>query len=334
MKTVAPVWISITTALTGAGIAAVAPAAVAAPDVASRAVQLMADFDPFGPFADAFNAASANATAVAQFFLDAPAATLQQIIVNQLGELGADPQTYLQDVGVNFLFAVLAGTFIDPDQDEDDLDFINMLSAQTLDEAHHDLQLGLVGAEPSDFPAPDEPMPALIDLLSSPASGLLIGELGPLISPIVALANSVQAAADDFGTDPTTAFQDLINIPAKVVDAYLNGTTVDLTALLPAIEQANILPLPDGASIDSLTLALGGLFSPGTTGALDGGVGGSIFNAIGLDISNVPGLGELDIAGVGVGPLAAMAELSQIIAQSIGWDGSGNPLDELGSLMF
>jgi hypothetical protein len=322
-------WITAGVALASAGVVVVAPVAAPLPDLQSRTVQLAAGFDPITPFVDAFNTASANATAVADFYFEAPEAALQQAVVNQVGDIGQDPAAVIQDVQVNLLTALLAATFIDPDQDREDLDFINMLAQQTLDPLHQELQTALTEGLPGIFPAPDQPIPAIVDFLSSPLSGVLIGSIGPVVSPAVAFDNSIQAAIDAMGTDPTAAMQDLINIPANVTNAFFNGATLDLTALIPLIEQANILPLPEGVSVDSLSLAFGGLFSPGMTGIAGDGVGGSIFNALGIDLSGVPILGNLDIPGQGVGPIAAMANLSQIVAETIGWDGTGNPLADL-----
>ncbi|MCV7258219.1 outer membrane porin GjpA [Mycobacterium shimoidei] len=319
-------WITAGVALAGAGAIAAIPVAAPLAGPQSRVVQLATDVDPVTPFLDALTTASANATAVADFYFEAPEAALQQAIVNQVGFIGEDPATALQDFQINFLTALLAATFIDPDQDEADLDFIDGLTSQTLDAPHQVLQTALTEGIPGIFPAPDGQVPLLVDFLSSPLSGVLISSLSPVLSPLVEFGNSIQAAIDALGTDPTTALQDLINIPANVTNAFFNGTTLDLSALIPLIEQGNIVGLPDGASIDSLSLALGGLFSPGSV--VDG-AGGSILNALGLDLSGVPGLGNLDIVGQGVGPIAAMADLSRIVAEAIGWDGTGNPLDAL-----
>jgi hypothetical protein len=328
MQLVVRPWITAGVALAGAGAIAVSSVAPLPdlPDIQSRAVRLTAGFDPFTPFVDVFNTASANATTVSDFYFEAPGAALQQAIVNQVGSIGQDPATVIQDVQVNLLTALLAATFIDPDQDPEDLDFINMLAQQTLDPLHQEVQTALTAGIPGIFPVPDQPIPMIVDFLSSPLSGVLIGSVGPVVSLAVAFGNSVQAAIDAFGTDPTAAMQDLINIPANVTNAFFNGATLDLSALIPLIEQANIVPLPDGVSLDSLSLAFGGLFSPGSVAD---GVGGSIFNAVGLDLSGVPLLGNLDVPGQGVGPIAAMANLSQIVAEAIGWDGTGNPLADL-----
>lgn len=319
-------WITAGVALAGASVIAAIPLAGPPPGLQSRAVQLASDFDPVTPFLDALNTASANATAVADFYFEAPEAALQQAIVNQVGSIGEDPATALQDFQVNFLTALLAATFIDPDQDDADLDFINGLATHTLDAPHQVLQTALTEGIPGVLPAPGDQVPLIADFLSSPVSGVLIGSLGPVISPLVEFGNDVQAAIDAMSTDPTTAMQDLVNIPANVTNAFFNGATLDLSALIPLIEQGNAVGLPDGVSIDALSLAFGGLFSPGSV--VDG-AGGSILNALGLDLNGVPGLGDLDIAGQGVGPIAAMADLSQIVAEALGWDGTGNPLDAL-----
>ena len=95
--------------------------------------------------------------------------------------------------------------------------------------------------------------------------------------------------------------------------------------------------LPEGTTFDSLGLTFGGLFSPGATANTvggevgTGGVGGSIFNSLGLSITtNALGFPiTLNVPGVGIGPIGALANLSQMTAGAIGWNGTGNPLTNL-----
>jgi len=166
---------------------------------------------------------------------------------------------------------------------------------------------------------------------------MLIGSLSPGISPLVALSNSITEISDALSAetpDFEAAFNGMLNIPANMVDGFLNGSDLDLDALLPAINDAGLLP--EGMELTSLDFAFGGLLSPGVaSGAGDQGdyvfddgtvvdpVGGSIFNNLGLTLDGVPILGELNLDSVPIGPIAAMEQWSQVMGVLLGdnWDG-------------
>lgn len=318
--------------LLGTGLIAVTPGVM--PDLQQRAVQLTS-FDPFAAWTDVFNATQANATEIYDYLSAVPFVALQQAIVNQVGyvqELIDDPSNIsavLTEMQTNAQNAFNAATFLGGDQ----VEFINPLDNATLDTQHSLLflyltnQLGGLG-----IPGPAEPIPTIVDFLTSPLSGVLIGALGPGISTWVALANSLTEISDALSCsasaalcgpdDWTTALQDLANIPANMVGGFLNGATLDLSPLIPVIEQLNLVPMPEGASIDSLSFAFGGLLSPGETNGIayfGSGPGGSILNSVGMGLSDVPIFGTLDAPGQGVGPLAALENLSQMIAVQLGW---------------
>ncbi len=100
-----------------------------------------------------------------------------------------------------------------------------------------------------------------------------------MVSPGVAALNSILDG-------------DLLNLPANVVDGFLNGATLNLDALVPLIAGAGVLP--EGTTINRLGIAFGGLLSPGTAAntipvgevVSGGGIGGSIFNSIDLSITS------------------------------------------------
>lgn len=244
-----------------------------------------------------FSTALTNAEGVFGAFSKAPFAALQQVIVNWAGyieDLVKDPSsisTVIKDIEGNAHSAFNGATFLGGDQ----VSFINPLSNGTIDVAHAPIYLALTGqAVGLGIPAPPAPIPTIVDFLSSPLSGVLIGVLGPEISPWVALANDLSGISTAlFGATPdfTTALQDLVNIPADMVGGFLNGATLDLSSLIPAIEHLGLIPLPPGASLDGLSITFGGLLSAGATSGLDSvgtGIGGSIFNSLGIDLSNVP----------------------------------------------
>jgi hypothetical protein len=189
---------------------------------------------------------------------------------------------------------------------------------------------------PSDSGIDPDQVTTILDFLSSPLSGIIIGELGPFISPLVALMNSIN---DGDGFSETLA---------NTVGAFFNGADLDLDSLLPDINDAGVLP--SGLELTELDFAFGGLLSPGEVqdgdygvptqfvadGTDDDGnpepvdfisvtpVGGSIFNSIGLGLggSAVPISGGIDLTSHPIGPLGAMIAESQIAGVLLGdgWD--------------
>lgn len=149
----------------------------------------------------------------------------------------------------------------------------------------------------------------------------------------MALGDGIQSAVGHL-SDPLSAVNDLVNIPAHMADAFLNGGP-SLSAL-PVFEalklptELEIAGIGDfslaKASIDALGLTMGGLLSPE----------GSLFNA--LDFTGSAGVlniggwsalsGVFDLPGNDVGARGTLIGLPETLAASIGWDGSGL-LDEL-----
>jgi hypothetical protein len=305
-------------ALVGASLIAVTPVTAPLPHIQMRDVALTAGaagldlggIDPITAWQDVFNTALANAQTV--FGASSEAST------ELFKAIAADPSALFTNAQELFD----AATFLGGDQKT----FLDPLSAHTLDGngIHGLLYDALTGQfPPSLFPTPAEPIPEIVNFLSSPLSGVLIGELGPAVSPWVALFNSIEAVVNALSgpsPDPTTALDDLINTPANVVNGFFNGATLDLNALIPLIEQLNLIPLPEGATINDLSFAFGGLFSPGevatgVSGVTDG-VGGSIFNSLGLNLTVIEGTVPLGLNAVAtpVGPIGAVAGLEDILA--------------------
>jgi hypothetical protein len=324
--------------LATAGVIAVSPLAVSIPvvsspaasTISSAAVRLAADYNPLQPWIDAFQTAGASAKQIGDSFGNAPAVLLQQFLANQaehLGEVLKNPGsigTVLGQVGHNIQAAMLASTLLGYNQDEDGF----ILSQQALDGWHEILRQSipkiLVEGTP---PQAKDLIQQVLNVLSSPLSGVAIGLAGPLISPVVALVNSLHdVVAALVAGDFTTAVQNVINIPANVVGAALNGANMNLDGLVPVLNQMGLLA--PGNTLNKLNIQFGGLFSAGVTGVYEDGIGGSIFNAIGLntdtDMMGFPL--NLDITGRALGPISALMTLGQIVAKAIGWDGTGNPL--------
>ena len=275
--------------------------------------------DLLAPWIDQFNTASANTTALTNAFFDAPGVAWQQMVANMSGYL----QDFFNDPTSNTVTSISA-------QMQDNLAAVltgfglqNADAATTATVLEHTLsgEVGLLGSGhgllfgevPGYLPASDAAeVTPIINFLASPASGILMGMLGPEIAPWVALSNSI-TDGDDFNTTL-----------ANMVGAYFNGATLNLDSLLPTINNLDLFPA--GMAMTNLDIGFGGLLSPGGVGADADGVGGSIFNSVGIDFTGVPYLGTLDVPSQAVGPLGAWEGWAQTVASLLGWDGSGSPL--------
>jgi hypothetical protein len=290
-------------ALVGASAIAIAPLAVtpSLPDIkiANPAVELSAAVDPITSWLEVFNTSEVNFAGLVNTWLDAPAPITQQVIANQLRYLSELPafETIADQIGTN-LEAALTTLFAE--------------DLSTLSPVHRDVYPILLEGIPPIFPpaVPAELAP-LIQFSTSYLSGVLLGLVGPVIAPVLALAASGGAIVDNLtgeAPDLEAAFNTLVNTPAAMADAFLNGgQSIDITPLLTAVGVESPLPgLDFGAR-----LVFGGLLSPG----------GSIFNAMSIDLGD--GSGPI---GVGPGAIGSLIGLSQAIAKAIGWDGVGNPL--------
>lgn len=346
-KSFSRTWAAAGVALAGASILAVAPGVHSEVPTAYKAteatVRLAADWKPLEPYIEAFNTASKNAATLADNYFLAPGLPLQQVIVNQaryLNEVLNDPSKaddVLKEMRAN-LESVIAGvTGIGASGDT--LDTMKTHSVEGL----HGLVMTLL---PSLLPAggaiDPETISAVVNVLASPMSGVLMGLIGPVVSPAVAVLNSgIAIAAAIQAGDPDAVFSDVFSAPANVVGAVFNGTTLDLTALTPLINDSGLMGT---TKLNSLDVAFGGLFTPGSIGrdpyeGPDGtkitAPGGSILNSIGLGV-DLNGI-EIPIPGQAVGPIGAMQGLGQTVGALLGdgWDGkSGKVVPPLSGLQF
>lgn len=300
-------YITTGVALVGASAIAVAPIAPTPPDIqiTNPAVQLSAAIDPITPWLEVFNDSEVNFANLANEWLAAPLPVLQQVIANQIGYVGELPD-----------FEAIAGQIIENLQAAAEAPFAEDLT--TLDPLHQ-LVYGILvnGIPPLLPPVLPADLAPIIALTTTSLSGVLLGIVGPVIAPVLALAASTQAIiANLTGETPDleTALNTLINVPAAMTGAFLNGgQTLDITPLVSLLGSDL---LPEGTTIG---VTFGGLLSPG----------GSVFNALDLvvpldDILGVPV--DLEIPGQGPGAIGSLVDLSKVIARAIGWDGSGNPL--------
>lgn len=328
--------------ITGVGVAGAAMIAlspVAAPlpvshqpaltELQSTAVALTAGFNPLDEWARALQTASADATRIADVYFQAPEAALQQILVNasnHLTDILQNPRSIgsvLGQIQHNLQTAINTSVVVGADAATQK----KALAASV--DSLHSLALTMLPSFMNLDPQGLTVVKNVMNFMASPLSGVLVGLAGPALSPVVALGQSIQSiighltnGTPDFGA----ALRDFVNIPAHMVGAFLNGATVNLSGLAPLINKSGVLK--EGTTMNSLHLALGGLFSTGST---QNGIGGSIFNSLTMNVTT-KALGfpfTLNIAGKPVGPLAALTALSQAIAKALGWNGTGNPLANL-----
>lgn len=287
-------------ALLGAGAIAVAPiqptlgAAPAANSPAhfvSQAVELVAATNPITRILEVWDTSETNFAGLIDKALEAPLPSVQQVAANWIGYLAALPNfaDIISDIFDN-LQAAVAAPFA-PDE-------------STLDEAHAGIYAFL----------PDN-LKTSLGFTTSYATGALIGLVGPIVAPILSFSNSVHAIINNFlDGEFGDAITELINIPANLVDAFLNGgPSLDLGPLLTRLGVLPISPL-EGVAVTDLEIAMGGLLSPG----------GSLFNSLGLGVT----IGDVDIPipGVPAGAIGSLIGLGQTVAKAIGWNGEGNPL--------
>ena len=262
-----------------------------APSVAPT-VRLAAALDVIGPWEDMVNATVANANEV----FDA-IKTADWGLPTSLGEAFTAATFIGIDIATAQGSALAAHT----------LDWSHLWGLQYL--AGMDMGMGVVpiGAE--------EPAASILALLSSPMSGVLMGLIGPLLSPGVAMLNSAESVVGSLvGGDFEAALQGLLAAPAEVVGAFFNGATLNLDVLLPVL--SDLLQVPAGNEIISASFDFGGLFSPGVTES--GGVGGSLYNSLGLDLVMVGMPMPYSAPGEGIGLLGSLVDLLDVISPQVG----------------
>lgn len=291
--------------------------------------------DPVAPWRETLGATAQNAVTV----LDAAGESLNTLITG-VGRLAADPAAFFgnlqtaaqsvflvgapQDVATAVIEHTLGGVTsatnpgaIPPDP-----------TVVPVNNAHNEVYTGLFG----DGYIPTGPDGLLLSVVTnfaaSPFSGVLLGTAGPVISPAVALLNTAGGVFSDLTAgDLTGALGHLIDTPANVVNAFFNGAELNLDPLAPIFNPFVVDGSGGAEQLTGLSLAFGGLFSPGqvvdgASGDMFYGVGGSAFNSLGLDLSFYPpdefAGGSIEIPAVPVGPIGATAGLLSIIGQALG----------------
>ncbi|GAB2638329.1 hypothetical protein GCM10027169_02840 [Gordonia jinhuaensis] len=338
-------------ALLGAGAVALMPAmntAVAA-TATPAPVASTTEWQPLASYVNALNNTSKNASTLLDNFLLAPGLPLQQIILNQsryLNQVLNDPSslnTVLDQISKNFTSVITGVTLIGADKDTTDA-----VTTHSVDGLHNLLLQQIPGLLPSGGALDPDLVKSVLNVLASPVSGMLMGLVGPVVSPAVAILNSAFAIAAAIGAgDAGAAFADVWDTPANVINAFFNGATLNLDALAPILNDSGALGT--GTTINALDIAFGGLLSTGAIGRdkyeMGGNVGniqapgGSIFNSIGMNVTT-DALGfpiTLNIPGQGIGPIGAMEGLAQTVGALLGdqWDGkNGKPVPPLAGIQF
>lgn len=282
-------------AAVSAGAIAIAPVQPVSHDLAalpqqvsSLAVGLAASIDPVTPWIETLQAAGDNVVGLFNAWASDPFPIIQQVVANQFTYLSELPDIglILSQVVGNVGNAIRAPFAVD---------------TSTLNEEHDSIWTLL----PALVTILENLQPVL-DFTTTFLTGALLGLAGPVLAPVIQLGDSLSSIVGNLvGGDIGAALNDLINIPANLVNAFLNGGQVlDLTPLVNLLGIA----IPN-TTVNSIGLALGGLLSPG----------GSLFNA--LDANLTVDFGDFDVdielPGVGPGVIGSVIGLTNTIANSI-----------------
>ena len=318
--------------IAGTGLIAATPvvAPAPAPAVASVVDVALTGLPGFlDTWQDVINTTNANMSTLLNNYMLAPGVAWQQVYANAMGYIQqflddpssstlADINTAIQEHWV----AVRDGYTLPLDTLKATSDIV---VRHTIDGGLTTGHAVLFGQVPNFLPPGTDVdmVMSILNFLVSPLSGIIMGTLGPGISPWVGLLNSI-TEGDSFS-----------EIIANTWGGFLNGATLNLDSLLPMVNDAGFLP--DGMSLDHLEFAFGGLLSTGAVslatyqvmgadGVVDATVpvvGGSIFNSLGLQMVGVPSLHTINVVGHGIGPIAAMEAWGQTIGALLGsgWDG-------------
>jgi hypothetical protein len=302
-------WIPCAVGLVGASLIVVTPATHVTPDFEVPAVALTASGNPITDLIDVLQAAVPTATALSDEIAGDPFPVLQQIIENQIGyveNFPADAGTIPTEIADNLQAAIAAA--LGPDGSE-----------------------YVYSQLPSILPGIAD-YQALYQFGESAASGVVLGEVGTVLSPILAFDDSFQTIIDDLTgatPDATAAFNELLEIPATVTNAFLNGYgDIDLAPLI-----SDLGPVAAHYTLNG-SLDLGGLLSPAGTfqSALDLAFQYGPVCTISPDGTGecVESVGEQ--LGQPVGPIASLEALAQDVAHAISPTGTTDGLPDVSTL--
>lgn len=291
-------------AVLGAGAVALTPIqplpsqAALAPQrtIANLQVDLASSIDPITPWVDTIKLSVENAKKLWEFYLEEPFPLIHTIGTNIGTYIKALPdfQFIGQNIAANVVKffeapwspgpcsvdpcgdpAFYEGVFISDVPITNHIPFLGQLSQQQL----YGLLPQVLASSDPDLLIKLAP---LLAFTANHYSGQVAGLVGPLLAPVIQLTRSFTAIGEYFKQgDVIGAINELINIPANVTNAVLNGAGYfDLTGVVNAIQ-----PLPP--EVKSIGLNLGGLISPpvpfkGTVDEPTESNGGTLFDNIAM----------------------------------------------------
>lgn len=326
-------------AVVGAGTIALSPIQplpgqlTAAPERAaeSLAVNLASSIDPITPWVDTFKTSIDNIKQLAAFYANQPLPLLNTI--------GANIGTYFDEL-TNGNAGLIPGqiqnniqTFFQaPWWNAEGTPIPNgVFSSSYISSTQTVSRLGVLINSQSGVYNAAAPIIAsqyegdlvrtLLEFTATPYSGQLIGLLSPVLSGVVQLTRSFTAVGQFFQDgDLTGAINELINIPANVTNAALNGAgALDLTAIAQ-----NILPPALASLIQAIGVNLGGALSPAVpfNGSLTNAsrpptvyTGGTLFDIVSAR-ATVAGIGA-QTTGLPVGWFGSVIGLGQFLGQQM-----------------
>lgn len=325
-------------AVLGAGAIALTPVqpltpAAASPALTKAAINLAAAIDPITPIITTIQTSLTNTTNLVSAWLANPLPILRTIVgnwayyISELPNVGAIVSQVVGNIGNVFQATFDAGTISDGTGGKP----AGLANGDNISK----VPWGFIATTPLPIPNIDLTQRAVYDLLpelqpdfvnanipllnflNTPFSGQLLGLVGPFIAPFVALGNSIGSAITALRTsDIAGAINSLINIPTSMINAALNGTTLDLTASLG----------PSLPSVDRIGLAIGGLLttfkSPTGVTAPGTQIAGVGFDSLSLDATvqvlpaPLPPV-TLSDPGIGNGLIGNLVGATWVIANAI-----------------
>jgi len=324
----------------GAGAIALTPVqplpdhmpATTQPAIQSLAVNLASSIDPITPWVNTFKTAAANFQLLSDYAAQQPlpllttwgknqATYLKELFNGQAaaipGQIWGNIQTLLQapwwnQDGQTIPSEEFSNQYI---SDTQTVQKIGVLFNSEQDV--YGVAAPLIASQYPDSPAISTLLQYTATHLSAQAAGLI----SPFLSGLVALTKSFTAVGQYVQTgDLIGAINELINIPANMTNAFLNGAgPVDLTAIVK-----NILPPAVAQIIQEFGVNLGGVLSPPVPydGSLTNAnkpptvyTGGTLFDIVSAK-ATVAGVGA-ETTGIPVGLTAANISMNQFLANQL-----------------
>ena len=311
-------------AVVGAGALALSPVTplpqnlAPVPTISALAVSLTASqgatVEPIALWIDTLQAASDNLTGLVEAYAANPFPIVQQVIANLITFIGELPDfgTIINQVVTSTVAGLQAPFVASPSNISPDPVTSVSTPLGPLEISQQTIWAVLPQILPADTYASLKP---ILDLTTTPISGVLTGLIGPFVGPVLALTTSAEIiisalSAGNFGV----AINEFINVPAYVTNAFLNGgETLDLAPVLGLLG----ITLPE--SVQSLGLQMGGLLTG--AGEQPGETYGVAFDGLAATASAqlfppLPAITVVD-PGLPVGPIGALIFADQAVAEAI-----------------